>query len=131
MPSLNRVFLIGHIGQEPKTVQTKNGGTLTNFSVATSRFYKDANNNNVEETEWHRIVVFGRLAEYASKLHKGGLVYVEGRLNTTKYTDKDGNERTQTKIVAERLSSFEKKEGGQAQSQETSAYNEHGEDVPF
>lgn len=133
MPSLNRVFIIGHLGSEPKTIQTKNGGMLTNLTVATSRYYKDGQNNSVEETEWHRIVVFGRSAEYASKLKKGGLVYVEGRLNTTKYTDKDGVERTQTKIVAEKLSSLEKREGSQAQEQtsEASGYNDHGDDVPF
>jgi len=132
MPSVNKVLLIGHIGSEPKTVQTKNGGTIANFSVATSRFYKDGQNNSVEETEWHRIVVFGRSAEYASKLKKGGLVFVEGRLNTTKYTDKDGVERTQTKIVAEKLSSLEKRESGQQQAQQGESDSfDHGEDVPF
>jgi len=131
MPSLNRVLLIGRVGSDPKTVQTKNGGTLTNFSVATSRFYKDSNNSNVEETEWHRIVVFGRSAEYAAKLKKGGLVYVEGRLNTTKYTDKDGIERTQTKIVAERISSLEKREGQAHQESAAGQAYQQEEDVPF
>lgn len=139
MPSINKVYICGHVGSEPKIVQTKNGGTIANFSVATSRFYKDAQNNTVEETEWHRIVVFGRSAEYASKLKKGGLVFIEGRLNTTKYTDKDGIERTQTKIIAEKLSSLEKREGSQQQSQsqyqqaqqQSDSYDEHGDDVPF
>lgn len=131
MPSINKVLVIGHVGQEPKTVQTRNGGTLTNLSVATSRFYKDANGNGVEETEWHRIVVFGRSAEYAAKLTKGTLVYVEGRLNTSKYTDKDGKERTQTKIVAERISSLEKREGQSHQESAGQAYQQQDEEVPF
>ena len=76
-------------------------------------------------------MVFGRSAEYAAKLKKGGLVYVEGRLNTTKFTDKDGNERTQTKIVAERISSLEKREGQSHQESAAGQAYQQEEDVPF
>lgn len=131
MPSLNKVFLIGNVGQEPKTVQTRNGGMLTNLTVATSRFYKDAQGEHVEETEWHRVVVFGKSAEYAARLRKGGLVYVEGRLNTSKYTDKDGKDRYQTKIVAEQISSLEKREGQAQQESAGQTSYQQDEDVPF
>lgn len=125
MASVNRVIIVGNVGQEPKTVQTRNGGTLTNFSVATSRTYKDGQNNTTEETEWHRIVAFGRLAEIVGqRLTKGSLVFVEGRLNTSKYTDKDGVEKTQTKIVAENVQFLDKAHNSEQQQQSVSVADE-------
>ena len=105
MASVNKVILIGNLGREPETRYTADGGTaLCNIVIATSRRYKNSQGELQEETEWHRIVFFGRQAEVAQQyLHKGSPVYIEGRLRTRRYTDKDGIERYATEIVCETM----------------------------
>ncbi len=105
MASINKVILIGNLGRDPETRYTADGGTaICNIVIATSRRYKDGQGNVQEETEWHRVVFFGRQAEVAQTyLSKGNPVYIEGRLRTRKYTDKEGIDRYQTEIVCENL----------------------------
>ena len=99
---VNKVILVGNLGADPEVRYTANGDAVSTISVATTRAYKKRDSEEwVEETEWHRVVVFGRSAEAVSQyLTKGRQVYVEGRLRTNKYEDKDGIERWSTEIVA-------------------------------
>lgn len=99
MSSFNRVIVMGNLGQTPDLKQTGNGNAVCNLSVATTFVYKDE-----KTTEWHRIVVFGKQAENCAKyLEKGRSVLVEGRLQTRKWTDKEGVERYSTEIVAQNV----------------------------
>ena len=105
MASVNKVIIIGNLGRDPDTRYTAEGGTaITTITVATSRRYKDSNGQPQEETEWHRVVFFGRQAEIASEyLRKGRPVYVEGRLRTRKRQGSDGQDRYSTEIIAETM----------------------------
>jgi single-strand DNA-binding protein len=105
MASVNKVILVGNLGRDPETRYMPDGAAITNVSVATSFQWNDkASGEKKEETEWHRIVFRGKLAEIAGEyLKKGSQVYVEGRLRTRKWQDKDGQDRYTTEIVAERM----------------------------
>ncbi len=98
---INKVILIGNLGQDPETRYTSNGNTVTNLNLATSEIWKDKNTGkNKEKTEWHKVVLFGKLAEIAAEyLYKGSQVYIEGSLKTRKWQDKNGNDRYTTEIV--------------------------------
>ena len=110
--SLNKVQLIGRLGRDPELKSTKNGMSITNMSVATSRKSKSAGGSYQEETEWHRIVCFGKTAEFANKyLLKGRLVYVEGRLKTNSWQAKDGSKRQTTEVLADVVQSLDKPSG--------------------
>ena len=114
MASVNKVFVLGALGRDPET-RTSGKTAITNLSLATSRKYKTADGDIAEETEWHRIALFGRVAEIAAQyLHKGDSVHIEGRLRTRKYTDKDGIERYATEIVGEHMTLLPngKRQGG-------------------
>lgn len=114
MTGVNKAIVMGYLGQDPKFVETSNGKTICNLSLATSRKYRDSQGNAQEETEWHRVSLFGRLAEVAEQFCvKGSLVYIEGRLHTRTYTDKEGVERWQTEILADYLQLLGGKEGQQ------------------
>lgn len=99
--SVNKVILVGHLGREPEIRRMQNGDPIANLSVATSESWKDRQTGERKEhTEWHRIVVFGAGAKFVENyVHKGNLVWVEGMLQTRKYTDKDGIEKYSTEIV--------------------------------
>lgn len=113
MASVNKVILLGNLGRDPETRYSPDGAAITNVSIATSRKYKDSSGQLQEETEWHRVVFFGRLAEIAGEyLRKGRPVYVEGRLKTRKWTDKEGNDKYSTEIVAESMQLLGSREGG-------------------
>jgi single-strand DNA-binding protein len=105
MASVNKVIVLGNCGKDPETRFMPEGGAITNVSIATTYRWKDrASGENKEETEWHRVAFFGRLGEIAGEyLKKGSPVYVEGRLRTRKWQDKEGNERYSTEIVAEQM----------------------------
>jgi single-strand DNA-binding protein len=105
MASVNKVILVGNLGRDPETRYMPDGTALTNVSVATTFAWNDkASGDKKEETEWHRITFRGRLAEVAGEyLKKGSQVYVEGRLRTRKWQDKEGQDRYTTEIVAERM----------------------------
>ncbi len=114
MASINKVILIGNLGRDPEVRYTPNGAAVCNVSVATTRNWKDkTSGDKVEETEWHRVVFYDRLAEIAGEyLKKGRPVYVEGRLKTRKWQDKDGKDNYTTEIVAEQMQLLGGREGG-------------------
>ena len=104
MASLNKVILIGNLGKDPEERFFTDGSPVTNFSIACTEKYKDKTGEQKELTEWVNIVTFGKLAEIAGKyLSKGSSVYIEGKLKTDKYTDKNGIERTATKVICSNL----------------------------
>ncbi|HET6788055.1 MAG TPA: single-stranded DNA-binding protein [Aquabacterium sp.] len=113
MASINKVIIIGNLGRDPEVRYTPNGAAVCNVSVATTRNWKDKNSGDkVEETEWHRVVFYDRLAEIAGEyLKKGRAVYVEGRLKTRKWQDKDGKDNYTTEIVAENMQLLGGREG--------------------
>ncbi len=102
MAGLNKVILIGHIGKDPETYIFENGNKKISFSLATTESYRDKDKNEwIEQTEWHNIAGYRYLAE--KNFAKGDLVYVEGKIKTRKYTDKDQNERYITEIIADKI----------------------------
>jgi single-strand DNA-binding protein len=112
--SLNRAIIIGRIGQDPKMASTQSGQSVANFSMATDESYKDSNGNKIEKAEWHRIVVWGKQAEFANNyLRKGRLVLVEGKIQTRKWQNKEGQDQYTTEIVAQRVSPLDKKPDNQ------------------
>ena len=113
MASVNRVILIGNLGRDPEVRYMPSGDAVANFSIATTEKWKDKNGEMQEQTEWHRISFFGRQAEICGEyLRKGSSVYVEGRLQTRKWTDKDGNERTSTEVRGDRMQMLGGRGGG-------------------
>jgi single-strand DNA-binding protein len=104
MASVNKVILLGNLGRDPETRYTTSGDAVTNLRIATSEQWKDKSGEKQERTEWHTVVLFGRQAEVAGEyLKKGRSVYIEGRLQTRKWQDKDGQDRYSTEIVADRM----------------------------
>src|SRR5688572_10692301 len=104
MASVNKVILIGNLGADPETRYLPSGDAVTNIRIATSEAWKDKGGERQEHTEWHRIAFFGKQAEIAGEyLKKGSPVYVEGRIRTRKWQDKDGQDRYSTEIVADRM----------------------------
>ena len=104
MASVNKVILVGNLGRDPETRYLPDGGAITNISIATTDVWKDKSGDKQERTEWHRVAFFGKLAEIAGEyLKKGSQVYVEGRLQTRKWQDKEGQDKYTTEIVADRM----------------------------
>ncbi len=150
---VNKVILIGNLGQDPEVRYMPNGGAVTNITLATSETWKDKNSGEQQEkTEWHRVVMFRRLAEIAGEyLKKGSKVFIEGRLQTRKWQDQQGNDRYTTEIVADNMQMLDSRGGGSAefspgagasqggsrgapQSQPQSAApvdNSYDDDIPF
>ena len=122
MASVNRAILLGNLGRDPEVRHTVNGVTIANFTIATSRTWKDkATGDKKEDTQWHRLTCYGRLAEIAGEyLKKGSSVYVEGRIETRKWTDKDGADRYTTEIQVENLTMLGKPTTTTKQSSEDS-----------
>jgi single-strand DNA-binding protein len=99
--SVNKVILVGRLGRDPETRYTGGGQAVANFSMATDETYKDKNGEKQKRTEWHKIVVWGKLAEIAQQyLKKGSLLYLEGRIQSREWQDKEGQKRTSFEIVA-------------------------------
>ncbi len=113
MASINKVILIGNLGRDPEVRYTPNGNAICNISVATTRNWKDkTSGDKVEETEWHRVVFYDRLAEIAGEyLKKGRPVYVEGRLKTRKWQDKEGKDVYTTEVIADNMQLLGGREG--------------------
>ena len=102
MAGVNKVILIGHLGRDPELRYTQGGTPVCKLNIATTRTYTNKNNDRVEETEWHRVVVWSKQAEHCNNyLSKGRQVYVEGRLQTSSYEDKDGVKKYSTEIIAD------------------------------
>ncbi len=113
---INKVIIVGNLGNDPDSKTTPSGLAVTKLSVATSRSWKDKRSGEQkEQTEWHRVVMFDRLGEIAAEyLRKGSQVYIEGRLQTQKWQDKDGNDRWTTEIVANEMQMLGGRAGGNA-----------------
>ena len=118
---VNKVILIGNLGQDPESRTTPGGATVTNIRVATSESWRDkASGEMKEQTEWHTVVMWNRLGEIAAEyLKKGSKVYLEGSLRTRKWQDKQGNDRYTTEIVANEMQMLDGKGGGGGAAQET------------
>ncbi|SDY78562.1 single-stranded DNA-binding protein [Hymenobacter psychrophilus] len=126
MASVNKVILIGHLGKDPEVRHLEGGTTVANFTMATNEYYKDKQGTRVERTEWHNIAAWRGLAELAEKyLHKGQQVYVEGRIRTRQYQDKDNQTRYITEIVADEISLLGSRPGTVAQPTTTATVEEH------
>lgn len=113
MASVNKVIIVGNLGRDPETRYMPNGDAVTNIAVATTESWKDKNTGEKKElTEWHRITFYRKLAEIAGQyLKKGSQIYVEGRLQTRKWTDKEGVERYTTEIIADTMQMLGSRQG--------------------
>ena len=137
MAGVNKAILIGHLGGDPEIRYTSNGTAVANFSMATTERWNNQSGEKEERTEWHRIVAFGRLGEICGEyLTKGKQVYIEGRLQTRKWEDRDGNQRSTTEIVATGMQMLGAAgSGGSSQPQERQSPQGSppldGGDVPF
>ena len=113
---LNKVILIGRLGRDPETRYMPNGEAVCNFSIATDESWKDKNGQRQTRTEWHSITMYRKLAEIAAQyLKKGSQVYIEGRIQSRKYTGKDGIERTAFEIIASEMKMLDSKASGGAE----------------
>jgi len=113
MASVNKVILIGNLGRDPETRYTTGGDAVCNLRIATTDTWKDKAGEKQEKTEWHTVVLFGRQAEIAGEyLKKGRPVYIEGRLQTRKWTDKEGVEKYSTEVVGDRMQLLGSRDGG-------------------
>lgn len=134
--SINKVILIGRLGKDPETRYTPTGTAVCNFSIATSENWTDKNGNKQERTEWHKIVVWGKLGELCSQyLAKGRQAYVEGKIQTRSWDDKDGVKRYITEIIAEKvrfLDSGKRKEDINGETYENEMPGDFtSDDIPF
>ena len=119
MASVNKVILVGNLGKDPEVRYMPNGDAVANFSIATTDTWKDKNGMRQERTEWHNISMYRRLAEIAGEyLKKGSSVYVEGRLQTRKWQDKNGQDRYTTEIICDQMQMLGGKGGGEGKREE-------------
>ncbi len=117
MASVNKVILIGNLGRDPEVRYMPSGDPMVNINLATTDTWRDKSGDKQEKTEWHRIVMFGKVAEIAGEyLKKGSQAYFEGRLQTRKWTDKEGQDRYTTEIVADRMQMLGSRSGGTARA---------------
>ena len=113
MASVNKVILIGNLGRDPEVRYMPSGDAMVQINLATTENWRDKNGEKQEKTEWHRVVMFGKVAEIAGEyLKKGSPAYFEGRLQTRKWTDKEGQDRYTTEIVADRMQMLGSRSGG-------------------
>ena len=114
---VNKVILVGNLGRDPESRSLPSGQAVVNFSLATSRRYKDRDGNRKDETEWHNIVCFGKSAEIAAQyLTKGKMIFVEGRIQTRSWDDKDGKKQYRTEIICENFQMLGSKGDGGGRS---------------
>ena len=135
MASVNKVILVGNLGADPETRYMPSGDAVTNIRLATTDRYKDkASGEQKETTEWHRVAFFGKLAEIAGEyLKKGSSCYIEGRIKTRKWQDKDGKDVYSTEIVAEQMQMLGGKPQGERQQNKAGSSSDFdsGADIPF
>ncbi|MEB3768158.1 single-stranded DNA-binding protein [Acinetobacter sp. MD2] len=126
MRGVNKVILVGTLGRDPETKTFPNGGSLTQFSIATSESWTDKNSGErKEQTEWHRIVLHNRLGEIAQQyLRKGSKVYIEGSLRTRQWTDQNGQERYLTEVRAEQMQMLDSNRNNQGDQAENGGFNQ-------
>jgi single-strand DNA-binding protein len=133
MAGVNKVILVGNLGKDPEVRHLEGGAAVANFPLATTETYKDKNGNRNEQTEWHNIVVWRGLAEVAEKyLKKGMTIYIEGKLRTRSWDDKEGHKRYTTEVVGETFTILSKRENN-ASSGNDEGHNtpKTGDDLPF
>ncbi|MEW6594093.1 MAG: single-stranded DNA-binding protein [Thermodesulfobacteriota bacterium] len=132
---VNKVILIGNLGADPEVRYSQSGTAIASFRIATTEVWKKQDGSKEEQTEWHRIVAFGRLAEICGEyLAKGSRVYIEGRLQTRKWQDKEGQDRYTTEIVAREMKMLTARgAGGESMGMDEPPFPEPvmGDDVPF
>ncbi len=139
MAGVNKAILIGNLGKDPEVRQLESGVKVATFSMATSETYKTKDGNKVEQTEWHNIVLWRGLAEVAEKyLKKGNPVYIEGRIRTRSWEDKEGNKRYTTEIIGDNMTMLSSRRDTQnspvppPQSEDPATFNEEeADDLPF
>jgi single-strand DNA-binding protein len=135
MAGVNKVILLGRLGADPEIRYTSNGTAVANFRMATSERWNNPNGEKEERTEWHRIVAFGKLGEICGEyLAKGKQVYIEGRLQTRTWEDRDKNQRTTTEIIATVMQMLGSAGGGKAPDKEEPSFAEEpakDDDIPF
>ena len=138
MSGVNKVILVGNLGSDPEIKYTKAGDPVANLSIATSESWKDKNSGDLQEkVEWHRVVMFSRLAEIAEQyLKKGSKVFVEGKLQTRKWQDQEGKDRYTTEVVAKEMTMLDSRSTSQAQENSPKVESEKPkddfeEDIPF
>ena len=129
--SLNKVQLIGHLGADPQSRFTTSGSAVTNFNLATNESWRSTEGETKEKTEWHRVVLFGKMAETAAEfMKKGQLVYIEGRLQTRSWEDKDKVKRYTTEILCDNFTMLGRKSDDSGSSSSTKP-SEQDDDLPF
>jgi single-strand DNA-binding protein len=127
MAGVNKVILVGNLGKDPEIRRLEGGVARASFSLATTEYYKDKDGNRIEQTEWHSIVMWRVIAESAERiLKKGYTVYIEGKIQSRKWQDKEGQQRNTTEIVAETFQLIRRNEGNASQEANTG-----GTDLPF
>lgn len=133
MAGLNKVILVGNLGKDPEVRHLEGGVAVANFSLATSESFKDKSGQRVEQTEWHNIVVWRALAEAAEKyLKKGMTIYLEGKLRTRSWDDKEGHKRYITEIVGDTFTILSRKDNNSSSSDDAAtAGHKTGDDLPF
>jgi single-strand DNA-binding protein len=121
---INKAILVGRLGKDPEIRYTPDGTMVTSFSVATDEVWKDKSGEKVQKTEWHRIVTYRKLAEICGKyLVKGKLVFIEGKIQTRSWDDKEGKKHYSTEIIANNMQMLDSKGAGSGRSDETPAYD--------
>jgi single-strand DNA-binding protein len=135
---VNKVILLGRVGKAPETRYAQNGLAVSSFPLATSESWKDKTGNKQERTEWHNITAFGKLAEIVNQhVTKGMEIYIEGKIQTEKWQDKQGNDRYTTKIIASGIQMLGGRKDGEArpardqQRQNTPKQDDFEDDIPF
>jgi single-strand DNA-binding protein len=134
MAGVNKVILVGNLGKDPEIRHLDGGVAVANFTLATSEYYKDKSGNRIEQTEWHSVVVWRGLADVAEKyLKKGMTVYVEGKIRSRSWDDKEGVKHYKTEIVADALTILSKKENSQNNPGEDHghSFSKTEDDLPF
>lgn len=134
MASVNKVIVLGNLGKDPDLRHLPNGDAVCNFSLATTESWKDKEGNKQDKTEWHNVVIFRKLAEIAGEyLKKGRPVYIEGRLQTRKWQDKEGKDRYTTEIVADQMQMLGSREEAKevAKTSTPANFDDMESDIPF
>jgi single-strand DNA-binding protein len=135
MASVNKVIVLGNLGKDPELRHLPNGDAVCNFSLATTESWKDKDGNKQDKTEWHNIVIFRKLAEIAGEyLKKGRPVYIEGRLQTRKWQDKEGKDRYTTEIVADQMQMLGSRDEAKEVAKPTqtpTGFDDMESDIPF
>lgn len=132
MRGINKVILLGNVGRAPETRYTHDGRPITSFAIATSRVYMDKAGERQEETEWHKVVSFGKLAEVCGQyLEKGRPVYLEGRLQTRQWNGQNGEQRSSTEVLLDTIQLLSRGTGGATRAQVPSGQIASEEATPF